>query len=73
MPLGRERLLPGNWKQRQTIEADTVVIAMGTKPEDGLYRELEGKVSELYLIGDGKRSGKAFEAVHEGAAVARQI
>ncbi len=36
-----------------TIDSvDTVVIAAGGQVEDGLYRELEGKVNSLYAVGD---------------------
>jgi 2,4-dienoyl-CoA reductase (NADPH2) len=35
------------------IEADTIVTA-NYEPNDSLYSELEGKVKELYLVGDAK-------------------
>jgi 2-enoate reductase len=34
------------------LEADTVVLAVGMRPEDRLARELEGVVPELHTLGD---------------------
>jgi 2,4-dienoyl-CoA reductase (NADPH2) len=59
--------------ERQTIDSDTVVIAIGYEPENALFTGLEGKVPELYLIGDGKEPRKCLEAVYEGAEVGRLI
>ena len=39
--------------QERFLEADTVITA-NYEPNDALYRELEGKVPELYLVGDAK-------------------
>ena len=36
-----------------------------------LGRELEGKVAELYVIGDAKQPRDALDAIAEGAEVAR--
>jgi len=55
------------------IEADTVVLAVGTVPNNELIDQLEGVVPELYAIGDCVEPRKAFEAVHEAAEIARKI
>lgn len=57
----------------ELIEAETVVIAAGTQSENNLYQELQGKVPLLFLIGDGKKPGKSFDAIHEGYIVASEI
>ena len=59
--------------RRQTIKADTVVLAMGFKSNKGLYKALEGKVTELYTIGDSVEPRKIIHAIHEGSFIARQI
>jgi 2,4-dienoyl-CoA reductase (NADPH2) len=59
--------------EKQEIEADTVVIASGTIPENKLYDELQGKVPELYIIGDAKEPRRALDAIHEAAALALKI
>lgn len=45
-------ILLHNGKER-FIEADTIITANYT-PNDGLYHELKGKITELYIIGDAK-------------------
>lgn len=59
---------------RKTVEGfDSVVIAILHKNDDHLFRELEGKVAELYIIGDAKEPRLIKEAVAEGDAVARSF
>lgn len=55
------------------IEADTVVIASGTIPENKLYDELQGKVPEVYIIGDAQKPRKALDAIKEAVALAHKI
>ena len=42
-------------------------------PNDKLYKALEGKVPELYLIGDGKESGMIVHAVRSGYHTAKAV
>jgi 2,4-dienoyl-CoA reductase (NADPH2) len=51
--------------EERHIAADTVVLAAGVTPLDHLYHQLEGRVNELYLIGDAREPRKAFDAVRE--------
>jgi 2,4-dienoyl-CoA reductase-like NADH-dependent reductase (Old Yellow Enzyme family)/thioredoxin reductase len=51
---------------KRTINADTVVLAFGFKPETGLYERLKGKVPELYTIGDSLAPRKIGDAINEG-------
>ncbi|MBS7250345.1 MAG: FAD-dependent oxidoreductase [Candidatus Freyarchaeota archaeon] len=55
------------------LEADTVVLAVGTVPNNELIDQLEGLAPEVYAIGDCVQPRKAFEAVHEAAEIARKI
>lgn len=48
---------------------DTVTLAMGATPVNPLQEELQGKVTELYVIGDAVSPRQALEAVKEGARV----
>ncbi|HEU65424.1 MAG TPA: FAD-dependent oxidoreductase [Chloroflexi bacterium] len=52
--------------KKETIPADTVVIAIGYKANDRLYKALEGKVTEIYCIGDSSQPSKILEANNEG-------
>jgi len=52
---------------KTTIEADTVVMAVGALADNALESELKGKGIEVYSIGDCSSAGpgKIFDAVHD--------
>jgi len=51
--------------KKQSIDADTIVMAVGSKPNEKLFLELKGKVPELHLIGDAKEPRWIMDAVAE--------
>ena len=51
--------------RQETLPADSVVIATGSKPENALA-SLKDLVPELYVIGDAKEPRNALEAIKEG-------
>jgi Pyruvate/2-oxoglutarate dehydrogenase complex, dihydrolipoamide dehydrogenase (E3) component, and related enzymes len=55
------------------LKADTVVLAVGVKPEKDLIEALKRVVPEVYAIGDCVEPRDAMWAVREGAEIARQI
>ena len=55
--------------QRDSIPADTVILAVGYQPNDKLLKELEGKVAEVHCIGDSLEPRRIMEAVSEGYRV----
>lgn len=52
---------------------DSIVLAMGNRVEDGLYRALKGRVKELHCIGDCVAPRKIDMAILEGDKVGRTI
>ncbi|MBW2707888.1 MAG: FAD-dependent oxidoreductase [Deltaproteobacteria bacterium] len=48
------------------IAADTVVLAAGSKAENGLVKALEGRVPEIHVIGDAKKPRNVLAAIREG-------
>jgi 2,4-dienoyl-CoA reductase-like NADH-dependent reductase (Old Yellow Enzyme family)/thioredoxin reductase len=52
--------------KKETIPADTVIIAVGYEADDRLYKALVGKVSEIYCIGNSAKPRRIFEANSEG-------
>jgi len=52
--------------QREAIQADTVMLAVGYRANDGLFRALEGKVREVYCIGDASHPQRIREAINDG-------
>lgn len=55
------------------FEGDSVVLAMGMKPDNELAQKLEGNVVELHTIGDCAEPGRLFGAMHSGFGVGRTI
>jgi len=59
--------------EKKLIPADNIVIAAGGDPDDDLYHALEGKVAEIYRIGNAKEVRNCLQAVFEGAEIGRAI
>ncbi len=57
----------------QIFKGDTVVLAVGLKPNTELAKELAEKVGNLNLIGDCAQIGKIVDAICDGARVGREI
>jgi 2,4-dienoyl-CoA reductase-like NADH-dependent reductase (Old Yellow Enzyme family)/thioredoxin reductase len=60
------------WNVR-LIPADTVVLALGARAEQSLLKTLEGLGAETYAVGDCVEPRTIYDAVHEGARVARWL
>ena len=60
-------------KNLQDVSADTIVNATGSRANRKLPEELEGIVSELYMVGDCCEPRRLFEAIHEGFLVGNRI
>jgi thioredoxin reductase len=60
-------------REKQTVEADSVVLAVGSEPNLSLMKALEGKVSNLYAIGNAREPSNVLEAIHEGSRLAREV
>ena len=52
---------------------DAIVLAVGSTSDDRIAKSLEGKVQELYVIGDASEPREALEAVYEGEEIAMKI
>jgi 2,4-dienoyl-CoA reductase-like NADH-dependent reductase (Old Yellow Enzyme family)/thioredoxin reductase len=59
--------------QKQTIPADTFILAAGARPNTELLDVLKGKVPELYQIGDCLEPRSLLEAIDEGFNVGRNL
>lgn len=58
---------------KATAAADTVVIAGDVEPNLELQKALEGKVPELYAVGDCNGLGLIRRAIHDGAGAACRV
>jgi 2,4-dienoyl-CoA reductase-like NADH-dependent reductase (Old Yellow Enzyme family)/thioredoxin reductase len=52
--------------EKRSIPADTVIVAVGYRANDELRKAVEGKVAELYCIGDSAQPRRIREATTEG-------
>lgn len=61
--------------QWQTMEADTVVLALGMKPRKASIEALRHCLpeTEVYIIGDGHQVGNVYTAVHAGFDTAVEL
>lgn len=55
------------------IEADTVVLALGSKPRRGLYERLREQEIEFLPIGDCRNPNNIRQAIWDGALIGRQV
>lgn len=60
-------------KETRIEDVDTVVLAMGSRSTDTLYRQLRGQVKELYTVGDCMAPRGVHHAILEGTRAARAI
>ena len=59
---------------RKLDDFGTIVLALGSeRPNDTIYKNLEGKVSELYVIGDARQPREIVDAVYEGEEIAIKL
>ena len=59
--------------ERQVIEADTIVPSLFLKPNVELLKTLDGRVPEVYSIGDCSEPGIVANAIDDGSRIARAI
>jgi len=59
--------------ERRKIEADTVGISIGLKPNKEIYDALVGKVPYLYLVGDAREVRNIMGSIWDAYEVARNI
>ena len=49
-------------KEQSRVDADAVVLSLGARPVNGLAKELEGKVKDLFVVGDADKVGRIANA-----------
>lgn len=56
-----------------SVDADSVVLAVGNKPNTVLYDSLKNEIKEIYNIGDSNGGGIIPNAVYDGYTVGNKI
>ena len=59
--------------KEQSLKADSIVLAVGSRPNNKLLVELEGKFPQIYCIGDAQEPRQIVEAVYEGFKVSYHL
>jgi NADPH-dependent 2,4-dienoyl-CoA reductase/sulfur reductase-like enzyme len=59
--------------EERTLEAETIVLALGASPERSLLDDIKRQEIEYYTIGDCRRPKNIRQAIYEGALVGRQL
>ncbi|MFH1032095.1 MAG: NAD(P)/FAD-dependent oxidoreductase [Chloroflexota bacterium] len=59
--------------KRQTLEADSIIPVMPLAPSTELVKSLQGKVPEVYSVGDCREPRLIREAIGDGYRTARHI
>ena len=57
----------------KSIPCDSVILAVGYREEDSLYRQIEFDVPELYLLGDAKKVSNIMYGIWDAFEVANHI
>jgi 2-enoate reductase len=64
---------PAAGGERVTIPADTVVCALGFRPNPSMAAELNGCGAEVFEVGNGKRPSNVIAAIGEAFEIARNL
>ncbi len=59
--------------EERTLEAETIVLALGATPERSLVDDLKKEDIEFHPIGDCRQPNNIRQAIYEGALVGRQL
>lgn len=59
--------------RERSVVADSVVLAIGNRPNNSLYESLKDEVKEIYNIGDSNGGGIIPNAVFDGYTVGNKI
>lgn len=67
MEIGSDTVSIENTQGIKTIPATTVVLCLGSQPNDGLAKELKKSVKRITIVGDAVNPRRVTEAMAEGA------
>jgi pyruvate/2-oxoglutarate dehydrogenase complex dihydrolipoamide dehydrogenase (E3) component len=59
--------------EEQFVEAERVVVTIGSKPDNSLYEKIKSHGYEIHRIGDCLEPRSAKAAIYEGAVIGRAI
>jgi 2,4-dienoyl-CoA reductase (NADPH2) len=59
--------------EKQTLQADSIIPTSPLRANDGLLKSLEGKVPEIYAVGDCREPRMIVDAIADGWRIANEI
>ena len=59
--------------KRISLDAESIILATGSKSNGELAKQLADEIGELYVIGDCMEPRKVYDAIHEGFQVGLKI
>ena len=60
-------------ERTKTVEADTIILAVGFVAKSGLAAELKEAAPAVYVIGDSNKPGRIIDAINQAAELAMNI
>jgi len=69
----RSVIVEQNGEAREIGDIDSVVLAVGVKPDRTIEQDLKDAGYRYHLVGDAKDARKALDAIWEGAALGREL
>jgi pyruvate/2-oxoglutarate dehydrogenase complex dihydrolipoamide dehydrogenase (E3) component len=60
-------------KEKRSLPFDAVVLSLGVRPENALYKELQGEYPRLYAIGDAVAPGRIANATESAYRAAVEL
>ena len=57
----------------EKIKCDSVILSVGFKEENSLYKELEFEIPEIYLLGDARKVSNIMYGIWDAYEVANHI
>ena len=64
--INAQGVLVGQGGEEQLLEADTVLLAVGSRPASKLCEKIKERLPEVYMVGDAVAPRKALDAVRQG-------
>ena len=65
--------LTGNNGKEVFLEAESVAITVGNRPDNGLYDQIKSLGLKIHQLGDCLEPRSAKEAIYEGTIIGRDI
>jgi len=70
---GGESVFVNEDGKKESITADSIVLAMGYRSDDSLIKSLDREIAETYRIGDCVEARDLLGAMHDGAHIGRLV